>query len=670
MTHRGGPPCSYMSATFKKIFNWIAPFIIAPLIIPVSFFILPAQKVHAVVAPVPIAEIGPNAVVQIENAVQNTIKAAKEYVLDNLVTVIAKTLIRQISQSTINWINSGFKGSPSFIQNPGQFFTGIADQVAGDFIESIGLGFLCEPFRLNLQLSLALEYGGGGSDTDLSCTFSDVLGNIEGFVEGDFTQGGWDGWFKVTQNRNNNPYGAFLKAKSALDIRISGAQGEQRVQLDWGKGFLSLQECDDYDQEGLSIDIGGSNSHLNCKTVTPGAVIEKQLGDVLGTDLRQLELADEINEILGALVGQLTSQLMSATGLAGASGSSGGTSRGRDFTTNTNIGDGYGTGQVADPFLASGITDAENLYADLEDEYAIDTSGFDNLNFGNEVNETGTFNIGLRSESTEQAGTLESYLSEKAVDGNVNGNTSRESVSITASTKNPWWQVDLKNDPSDSNNPTKKWAIGKIEIFPRTSGDKFDNADALGNFRIFITDTPLNCSLKPILNTYPCTTNDGLSLNPLTQPSGLSNGVFATIPLSMPPTGPFNIDLNVPGRFVHIQRIDITQRIHLAEVKIFRNNAPAITLNGPTSQTLQSGEVYTELGAAAFDQSDADLSLTTEGITPVGITITLNSSPVSFVDTNVAGQYIVTYTAIDTGGAVAKKTRRVTVIENTTQSAN
>ncbi|MFM2357573.1 MAG: hypothetical protein RJA61_310, partial [Candidatus Parcubacteria bacterium] len=310
--------------------KWLVPFIIVPLIIPVSFFSLP-QKIQAQ-APVPVGDLV-NAPTHIENAVQNTIKAAKEYVLDNLVTVLAKTLIRQISQSTINWINSGFKGSPSFIQNPEQFFTGIADQVAGNFIESIGLGFLCEPFRLNLQLSLALQYGGQGSDTDIGCTFSDVLGNVEGFVEGDFTQGGWDGWFKITQNRNGNPYGSYIQAKTALDIKIATAQGTETLKLDWGKGFQSLTDS-----------LGN--------ILTPGATIEAQLSEVLGTDLRQLELADEINEIMGALVGQLIGQVMSATGLAGSPSSSSG----------YNPSYAYQTNQEIDPDFTDSITSAQAEY--------------------------------------------------------------------------------------------------------------------------------------------------------------------------------------------------------------------------------------------------------------------------------------------------------------------
>ena len=636
-----------MLVTSKKIRRLIVLFILAPLIIPVSLF--PSQKVHAVVVPVPIAEVGPVVPIHTGNLVENTLKAAKEYVLDNLVTVLAKTLIKQITRSTIQWINSGFKGGPSFIQNPDQFFTGIADRVAGDFIESIGLGFLCEPFRLDLQLSLALEYGGGGgggSFTDeIGCTFSDVAGNIEGFVQGDFTQGGWDGFFKVTQNRNNNPYGAYLSAKSALDIKISSAQGTERLVLDWGKGFKSLTD-------GLG------------NILTPGATIEAQLSDVLGTDLAQLELADEINEIMGALAGQLLTQIMSATGLAGGGGSS--------------YSQGYSTLQEFDSEFSSDVSDAQDQYStEQENLVSSITQDFENgagagFNLNNDTNETGTFNIGLRSESTKQSGTFESYFSEKVVDGNTSGNINnvgdRGSVSITDIIENPWWQIDLKNDTTDPTNPAKQWAIGKIEIFPRTSD--VNNTTALGDFRIFVSSKPITCNFA---SPYLCTTNNGLSFNPVTQPTGLTNDIFATPPLRMPSTGTFSMDLNITGKFFHVQRIDATtlgrERIQLAEVKIFRNNAPVITLIGSNTITLRAGEQYVEEGATAFDQSDADRNINA-GAVLTTTSITKDNVSVPSVDTNAVGQYVITYTATDSGGAVAKKTRRVTVIENTTQSAN
>ncbi len=51
----------------------------------------------------------------------------KDYILDPLAWAVAKGMLQDITNSTVSWINSGFKGSPSFVQNPEQFFQQIGD---------------------------------------------------------------------------------------------------------------------------------------------------------------------------------------------------------------------------------------------------------------------------------------------------------------------------------------------------------------------------------------------------------------------------------------------------------------------------------------------------------------------------------------------------------------
>ena len=76
--------------------------------------------------------------------------------------------------------------------------------------------------------------------------------------------------------------------------------------------------------------------------------------------------------------------------------------------------------------------------------------------------------------------------------------------------------------------------------------------------------------------------------------------------------------------------------------------APAITLNGSATVTVECGHAYTELGAAALDACAGDLSLS--------VTIT------GFVNTSLPGIYVLTYHVSDpSGNAAAPVTRTVTV---------
>lgn len=226
---------------------------------------------------------------------------AKESWVDGLAWAAGNILIDNITNSVVRWINNGFRGGPGFVTNPGQFLTGVADQVAGEFIAGTELGFLCDPFELDIRAALNLDYS---SDFRIGCTLSDVIANTEDFTkftDGNFNQGGWDGWYSMTQNPNNNPYGAYAKSKSELSARIAGAQGIELLKLDWGNGFFSWE-----DEDG---DIQ-----------TPGSVVETQLENVLGTNLDRLEIADEFNEIVGALASQFVSQLVGGLSSGGRGG--------------------------------------------------------------------------------------------------------------------------------------------------------------------------------------------------------------------------------------------------------------------------------------------------------------------------------------------------------------
>jgi len=219
---------------------------------------------------------------------------------------VARTAINVLTESVVNWINRGFDGNPAFVDDFGGFLREIADRETAHFIEGSALELLCSPWRANIKVALSLPTG---YREEVACTLSDIVANMDDFVHGDFSQGGWGGWFQLTTRPNNNPYSLYISSASELDSRIAQQQSIDREQLAWGQGFLSKQKCDTLPD--------GTQS---CKTVTPGTVINSQLEKVLNTNLTQLELADEFDEVVGALMQQLLSRtLTSNRGLRGLS---------------------------------------------------------------------------------------------------------------------------------------------------------------------------------------------------------------------------------------------------------------------------------------------------------------------------------------------------------------
>ena len=254
----------------------------------------------------------------------------KSGVLDGLAWNLAKSTVSRMTSSIVNWVNSGFQGSPAFVQDIRGFMLDVGDQVMGEFLQEVGgpLSFVCDPFKLDVKIALAVQYQtarAGQPPGTASCTLSGALSNIEGFLSstGDFVNdGGWDAWFQITTNPTQyTPFGQMLGAEAALNNRILNARAEELNLLNFGSGFLSARVCEDVPT--------ADGTREDCRITTPGNVISEALNFQLSAGTRSLIEADEINEIVSAVFGQLVEKAV--TGSAGLLGLSAGTG----FTTPT-----------------------------------------------------------------------------------------------------------------------------------------------------------------------------------------------------------------------------------------------------------------------------------------------------------------------------------------------
>ncbi len=235
----------------------------------------------------------------------------KENILDGIAFAVLNTLISYIGDSIVQWIQGGFQGGPGFIQDPGAFFTDLADHEIGAFIASSDFGFLCNQFDINFALALELNLATGRFKQRNGCTLSRVIQNTQD-VFNRTSANGWDSWISMTGRPQNNMYGAFTIAQAEAGLRIANKTILKDKQLSWGRGFLSQEKC--YDTSGNET--SDCSTAYYSETVTPGSVVETQINDSLDSGKRRLEVADEINEIIGALMNQLLSTALN--GLAGA----------------------------------------------------------------------------------------------------------------------------------------------------------------------------------------------------------------------------------------------------------------------------------------------------------------------------------------------------------------
>tara|TARA_B100000745_G_scaffold180941_1_gene118481 strand:+ start:193 stop:1656 length:1464 start_codon:yes stop_codon:yes gene_type:complete len=298
--------------------------LILTLVVTLSFGVLvPARKASAAVTPglgPVISNTGQTAINTSISAKMESVQTGlatslnlKELALDGIAYGLARTIIKNMVRSIVTWINSGFQGSPAFVTDLGGFLRDVADQVAGEAIYSSDLNFLCSPFELDIRTALATQYNEERDGYQPQCTLSSVTNNLEGFLAGDFSQGGWPAWFELTQGRANDPNNAYFEAKAAVDAKIRNAQGQEIKLLEFGDGFKSFKTCSDTD--------AASGTQKNCIITTPGTVIANQLNKALGAGQDSLITADEVNEVIGALLSQLAQQALSGTnGLLGLGG--------------------------------------------------------------------------------------------------------------------------------------------------------------------------------------------------------------------------------------------------------------------------------------------------------------------------------------------------------------
>ncbi len=295
---------------------------------------------------------------------------AKEYGLDSVAWIVAKQAVSAMTRSTVNWINSGFNGSPAFITNLDEFLMHVGDVAAMAYIDELQNNpSLKSPFQNKIAQTAYTGY--------LLATSEDAYVRLNGydlnqvtyydeeFLRGNFGRGGWDAWFAAAMRPQNNPYGAQMLAMNGLEVAVSGSRNNRLIELNWGGGFMSW--CDNVgagetyeDAEGgAMIDNNGNfvgtpgspeldaeaqvaagnfvntsqpnpaetctDQHGNKGQIkTPGSVIRDQINHTLGLSGDQLVSADELNEIVSALMSQLTQQVMGAGGLSGVSRSSSG----------------------------------------------------------------------------------------------------------------------------------------------------------------------------------------------------------------------------------------------------------------------------------------------------------------------------------------------------------
>lgn len=281
-------------------------------------FLAVPRTTHAVLPVADAFNLIQNTVVAINSASEFTL----DYVLNTLSWQLANLAIDSVVKSTVNWINSGFQGSPAFVTDLNRNLQGVQDAVADRFFDELSMQSIAQtPFQDKILDSVRLGYYLSTSPesfyTRYPSTLNQVSPDSRAFLQGDFSQGGFNAWFAATMNPQNNPYGAQILANQALEEAVANATDNRLAELSWNRGFLSWRgECL---KSSGKVDLSGKEGCDTYEIRTPGSVIMESLNKTSFAGIDRLVNADQFNEIIGALMNQLVGKVLGTNGLRGVS---------------------------------------------------------------------------------------------------------------------------------------------------------------------------------------------------------------------------------------------------------------------------------------------------------------------------------------------------------------
>lgn len=215
--------------------------------------------------------------------------------LDGIGNFAAKTVAGKMVNGVTNWVRNGFNGSPAFVEDFKTYIEDLALAAALDVASDIAGANVCNFFP-DITGTIMLSTRAGNQQAfraQAECTIDDIVADAEGFYD-DFTTGSWVA-FEASLEKNNNPFGLYIGAQEELNRRTAERTSRETQKLAWGRGFLSFEDA-------------------NGNVKTPGAMIETQLGDAMGFDLAQLEIADELDELAAAVISSVVRTALSGAG--------------------------------------------------------------------------------------------------------------------------------------------------------------------------------------------------------------------------------------------------------------------------------------------------------------------------------------------------------------------
>lgn len=239
----------------------------------------------------------------------------KELCWDQFANKARNLALKQVTMSTLRWVNTGFDGNPMYVRDINTYLNSVKKDQVNRLLPELETDNSL--FGKSLRRIITKQV----TNRDINIPIPQVsTSTTEGrafnaWIQ-DFTNGGWDAFL----NSENHPIGALFGATGKLNSRLSTQEQNIREELQRNSGFLDIKVCTD--NEGIPNQnvLVTNNKCKNFATVTPGSVVASQVTGILGSPMRQTELVDEINEVVDGFFKKIGDSITSKTGLFGLTG--------------------------------------------------------------------------------------------------------------------------------------------------------------------------------------------------------------------------------------------------------------------------------------------------------------------------------------------------------------
>ena len=225
----------------------------------------------------------------------------KECVLRNQIVRMREAASVGLAKTASRAIETGRGGEAQYMRSPEELVTEASDPAFINFMQTVPQNANAA-FREEITRALAVTYDREtrGKETALNCPYE---GDVRQAITNPYTNFSWEGFGQLSDPACS-PLTAYYILDDMADAATARCMEYMQEQLSYGRGYYPM--FDD------------PNNPCSGQIVTPAVNVQENFQAILNSPIHQLESANDIGQMIGALYSGMSTQMISDNrGLAG-----------------------------------------------------------------------------------------------------------------------------------------------------------------------------------------------------------------------------------------------------------------------------------------------------------------------------------------------------------------